>query len=83
MILKLSDGQLFLKLDYQLAHLAISNFTNAFDILFKVYQVLNLVYLLEAELFYKVMKIIYDIDDKKIQIFFELVTLILNFGKMI
>ena len=83
MILKLSNDQLFLKLDYQLAHLAISNFTNAFDILFKVYQVLNLVYPPEAELIYKFMKTIYGIDDKKISILLELVTLILNFFKMI
>ncbi len=73
MLITFSNGQIFLKLDNEYAKISSSNFTNALDLLFKSFTVLNVEYPPQAINLYKFIEIIIGINrDSKYASFHEL-----------
>ena len=74
------NGQLYLKLEQEFANIGSSNFTNAIDLLFKSFAILNVEYPPEASHLFKFLEIISGIDygTKMPSLIVELDTQILN-----
>jgi hypothetical protein len=75
------NGQIYFKLEQEYANIGSSNFTNALDLLFKSFAVLNVEYAPEATHLFKFLEIIFGINygTKMPSLLIELDTQILNF----
>ena len=79
MLIRFNNGQLYLRLDSEYAQISSSNFTNAIDLLFKSFTVLNVEYPEPAFHLYKFIEIIFGINcDSKFASLHELNTQLLS-----